>query len=1799
MQSSSHWRLSFGFWNFLLRQGRNRRLEFRTVASVLAVLGSLVLTTGRAMAGGVIQGTLPALPLVTHPMKMSGNLQDWSGIPAVHYVPLDASLVHSSVAAVRALQEHPHSVDLKLCYDAKYLYAALNWQDPHPGVNSTPATAPSHWARGGGGVQLNILAGRNPQQVLHVACWPVDGGQSVALTARKGNSGHWFNPTKDGAAAAISIHANHLGYNQMIRIPWSLITANGKAPGSGKLTVLADFAWSDLTTAALQSMPFDYGIAGSRNLTYSLLTAPGQLFSQGYLPNPKDWGKLHFGAHAKAPTTASSAKGISATALTASWAMTPPAMSGNLASWPRRGFANFALEPAFLGKRYSGKIAVQYDHSNLYIAAHITSAVPLFNQMAQATQAGYWGGDALQIRLNNGHKSVNLCGWYDSTGHKPALTADPGDLKNPFLLEQGAKEVFQVDKSGRGYTQFLSIPWKVLFPKTGAPKPGANWRATFQIWWAGLGPRFTVDVPVKLAPPAALAVHYKLPRSGAVTVGVFTRSGQLLRWITRAQYQYAGEQTVPWNGLDQYHHPIPAGNYTLKVLYHPPLTLTYKLTLGNPGTPPWPTANGKGDWLGDESNPQGAATDGKWVFLGSPCSEKGSCIIAVNSHGQRQWGVGGDAAPRCISLAVAGKYLYALYSGPVITDTSRHYNGKNAIGRAMLVCLNKRTGDPARFSISHPNMVIAKWPHHHDLVGLWKLRRNMTFSPENYAGQTRYSSIDVGTTTNAVGLAAIGGKIYVSLMYNNKILILNAKTGKHIGAIPIHDPVGLCAGPHGTLLAISGRRVVQINPRTQKQTVIIHRRRSAAGRVARRLLGRTTVATQPNLLAPRSVTMGPDGDIYVSDWGKSFQVKVFSPTGQFLRAIGKKGGRPWLGKFNPDGMLVPYGIAVTNAHKLWVAEDDGCPRRVSVWNAQTGAFLKQYIGPTPYGGGTTFWASPKNPDIAYCMGTRFKLNYQKKTSTPLATVVRRMYHNEPFAINGDNDIADHRIIYHGGHEYIICNIGTLGTVVVLEKKGNIFVPVAAVGNLDVWICPHGNDIVWWDSDLGYHDIRNYLPDCFKGRQGDNFVWTDKNGDGRVEPNEMQWFKTGGRSSVYAPGKQPEFSIGGGWGEGIAPNGDLYFSAGAQNGEYVFRVPLLKWTKSGAPLYGLKEAKPVVRFNHALSGLYVNDQNRLFLAFNYEWNRGEKNALSCYTTDGRLLWNVAMTPSPTSNRQPDFRANDVNASNTIGEFDFPGAGHLGHVIGTWSWHGSERPYLLTSDGMYIGTPLPDKTMVGPAAVWGESYMYYFQAPDGTPYLVDGGADGDHILQIHGLRQARELSQPLIITSAQAQAAIAAEQAPAKAKPVKSFKPVIRVAWRHHAPATKGTLAGWNMDTGVHLNGGHGRTAQIALARDAKYLYLAYKVHEPTPPLTNKGGDWQDLFITGDCCDLMLGTNPKANPYRQHAALGDIRLLLSEFQGKPIAVLYQPVTTHPKHPVTLLAATIDRITRLTDAKVAFHRYKGYYTLTARVPLADLGLGWNHGKTLRGDVGVIYADQTGRNRILRLYYYNHHTKIISDLTTEATLQPRYWGPVEMPLGPNLLKDGSFEQGGFKANDTHGWCVSVQRNGAVARIVAGVAHSGTHALLLAQTKPVRFTKAAYKLPNYATFLQSANGGHGGGFAQIEQKFPVTSGRRYSLRLYFDATHMRLEHTPPGRPRGYSSLLIWVYWLHGNGQVWVANRQSDTLGWTEMHNARFAYYQLPKPYLAPKGATAARITISLATNAAHDLPRVYVDDVEMVQVPK
>ena len=465
----------------------------------------------------------------------------------------------------------------------------------------------------------------------------------------------------------------------------------------------------------------------------------------------------------------------------------------------------------------------------------------------------------------------------------------------------------------------------------------------------------------------SLTIPYLLPADGEVTLGLFGAGGTLLRWITRAEYRYAGAHSEAWDGLDQWGRPLPAGTYAVKGIVHPPLTTDHVMTLGNPGTPPWPTAEGTGDWLSDEANPQAAATDGKWVFLAAPGSEKGWAIIAVDERGRRVWGVDAEFYPRSVALAVSGDYLYALFSGPELTDSSRHFaGGKNAHERAVLLCLEKRTGKFARFSKEHPQSNIATWPYREAVVKLATLRATHGFTPGVYAGQPRYFCNDLGESSGALGVAVLGDRVYASCYYDDKLRVFDAVTAQAMDEIPLTKPVGLHAA-NGVLYAVSGTTVMKVDPLSKQATPVVTR----------------------GLLAPHSLTTDARGNLYVSDWGASFQVKVFSPTGALLRAIGKAGGRLWVGAWDPHGMLVPRGVAVTDDGKLWVAEDDNTPKRVSVWDAVTGAFLRDYLGPTAYGGGTVFTVDPADPSIVYHSGLRWKVDVAKKTSVPLATVLSR------------------------------------------------------------------------------------------------------------------------------------------------------------------------------------------------------------------------------------------------------------------------------------------------------------------------------------------------------------------------------------------------------------------------------------------------------------------------------------------------------------------------------------------------------------------------------------------------------------------------------------------------------------------------------------------------------------------------------------------------------------------------------------------------------------------------------------------
>ena len=194
----------------------------------------------------------------------------------------------------------------------------------------------------------------------------------------------------------------------------------------------------------------------------------------------------------------------------------------------------------------------------------------------------------------------------------------------------------------------------------------------------------------------------------------------------------------------------------------------------------------------------------------------------------------------------------------------------------------------------------------------------------------------------------------------------------------------------------------------------------------------------------------------------------------------------------------------------------------------------------------------------------------------------------------------------------------------------------------------------------------------------------------------------------------------------------------------------------------------------------------------------------------------------------------------------------------------------------------------------------------------------------------------------------------------------------------------------------RSNGFALGYDDTNLYINYQSEDGHPALQNAAtaGNFSEAFKHGDVVDLMLATKAGANPDRQDAAEGDLRLSFTLVDGAPAAILYDYVV--PGAPPAQRSAfsspwqtvTIDRIALLSEAKIVITPGKSHFTLEAAVPLASLHLDPAKTPVIRGDLGIVVADQTGTRTIDRRYWSNNNTNIISDLPSEARIQPNLWG-------------------------------------------------------------------------------------------------------------------------------------------------------------------------------------------------------------------
>ncbi|HEX3135703.1 MAG TPA: hypothetical protein VHX44_19225, partial [Planctomycetota bacterium] len=300
-------------------------------------------------------------------------------------------------------------------------------------------------------------------------------------------------------------------------------------------------------------------------------------------------------------------------------------------------------------------------------------------------------------------------------------------------------------------------------------------------------------------------------------------------------------------------------------------------------------------------------------------------------------------------------------------------------------------------------------------------------------------------------LSAKGGTLFATMTKGDALLVIDAANGKLKQLVKVAAPGAPCALDATTCLVVSDGKILRIDGVTGSSTVF---------------------AEQKDI---RGLALAPDGAVFASIGGSTNQVLVFGKDGKVQRTIGRAGGRPLLGPWDPTGLYHPTGLAVDAKGTLWVAENDNIPKRFSSWDAKTGAFKKEFLGPATYGalGGSI---CPVDPLIMVGQGCEWRIDPVSGKAKVLAIITRDGMENSRFA-TGTNGRT---YLFTAGNWAF--NVGPINIFERLgdgqwKKRGEIF--YQDKDGKDVPTSEHGKE-----------------PKAVK-----TMVWTDANDDGKHDANE--------------------------------------------------------------------------------------------------------------------------------------------------------------------------------------------------------------------------------------------------------------------------------------------------------------------------------------------------------------------------------------------------------------------------------------------------------------------------------------------------------------------------------------------------------------------------------------------------------------------------------------------------------------------------------------------------------------------------
>ena len=464
-------------------------------------------------------------------------------------------------------------------------------------------------------------------------------------------------------------------------------------------------------------------------------------------------------------------------------------------------------------------------------------------------------------------------------------------------------------------------------------------------------------------------------------------------------------------------------------------------------------------------------------------------------------------------------------------------------------------------------------------------------------------------------------------------------------------------------------------------------------------------------------------------------------------------------------------------------------------------------------------------------------------------------------------------------------------VAIWQQRDGIAKPVAAFGRANDWdLLKTAAFQSRWPAGI---DLKG---DMWKNQL--LFVWSDLNGDSVVQPDEVQFSKAAAGGMTVAS----DLSI-------VASRID----------DHAMRFKPMRFTRDGVPVYDLARGETLVA--NAQSPTSSGGDQALVTANGWTVLTVAPKPFAPQSVGGALngkpMWSYPdLWPGLHASHEsppPDHPGELIGTTRLLGDFITPKHGDAGPV---WAMNGNMgNVYLFTADGLFIATLFKDARLGRPWAMpiahremllndltlHDENFWPSItQTADGQVYLVNGGRTS--LVRIDGLDSIRRLPGSTLQLSRKELQQAAAYQLQTELKRQQSLGPdKLIVSIRPNPPTVNGKLDDWRGASWVDIDKSgvaaffdsnskpHNVTAALCVSGDR--LYAAYKVDDPNL-LNNSGELLRNLFKTGGALDLMIGANPAADPRRDHALVGDERLLVTRVKGKTVAMLYQPVATGAK-------------------------------------------------------------------------------------------------------------------------------------------------------------------------------------------------------------------------------------------------------------------------------------------------------------------